>query len=30
MKAQNDLQALDAEEGKKGLGKCKLSVFEEK
>lgn len=30
MKAQNDLQVLDAEEGKKGLAKCKLSVFEEK
>lgn len=30
MKAQNDLQILDAEEGKKGLAKCKLSVFEEK
>jgi hypothetical protein len=30
MKAQNDMQLLDAEEGKKGLAKCKLSVFEEK
>lgn len=30
MKAENDLQLLDAEEGKKGLAKCKLSVFEEK
>jgi hypothetical protein len=29
-KAQNHLEVLEAEEGKKGLGKCKLSVFEEK
>jgi hypothetical protein len=25
-----DLQLLDEQEGKKGLAKCKLSVFEEK
>jgi len=30
VKAQTDLQLLDDEEGKKGLAKCKLSVFEEK
>lgn len=30
MKARNDLEVLDEEQGKKGLAKCKLSVFEEK
>jgi len=30
MKARNDLQLLNEEEGKKGLAKCNLSVFEEK
>jgi uncharacterized protein DUF2846 len=30
MKARNDLEVLDEEEGKKDLAKCKLSVFEEK
>lgn len=29
-KAQNDLQLLEEDEGKRGLAKCKLSVFEEK
>jgi hypothetical protein len=30
MKARNDLQLLDEDEGKKSLAKCNLSVFEEK
>lgn len=29
MKARNDLELLDEEQGKKGLAKCKKSVFEE-
>ncbi len=30
MKARNDLEVLSEEEGKKGLAKCKRSIFEEK
>jgi len=30
MKARNDLEVLNEEDGKKGLAKCKRSIFEEK